>query len=247
MLEMEKRTCLNFIKSRHHDDYLHIMKKDICASYVGRQHGSQELYLSSSCAMNVGNVMHELMHAIGFFHEHSRLDRDDFITINWENIERRDFKHFENHNLGNVTTYNMHYDYGSLMHYGPLYFSKNDQITIKTKHERDQTIIGQRLRLSESDIKRINLHYKCDPKHSGCIDKEVTCKNTGTLEFLCSKQRVAREKLCRKTCGRCKVKSAVCPLCDNHYSRCQKWTDTDDCPKIEVDVRKHYFRNCEKC
>jgi len=30
---------------------------------------------------------HELLHALGFHHEHSRADSDDFVTINWQNIE----------------------------------------------------------------------------------------------------------------------------------------------------------------
>lgn len=245
MLELEKKTCLNFIRRNYHNDYIDIVKKYVCASYVGRQRNSQKLYLSPLCAMNIGNVMHELIHAVGFFHEHSRMDRNNFITINWDNIDMGDYLHFKNRNLGHVTTYDMFYDYDSLMHYGPYYFSKNGNVTIETKNDTDQTRIGQREKLSEIDIRRINVHYKCNTKHFGCIDKEISCKNS-TLDVIC-KQRVVREKVCPKSCDRCKSKSVVCHLCANHSGRCQKWTDIDHCPEIDVNVRKDYYRDCEIC
>ncbi len=45
----------------------------------------QRLRLDESCADN-GTILHELMHTLGFRHEQSRTDRDDFFEIIFKNI-----------------------------------------------------------------------------------------------------------------------------------------------------------------
>ena len=80
-------------------------------------------------------VTHELLHTLGFVHEHMRPDRDDFITIHKENIVSGMVKNFERRNYsradffseGDVDHMNTPYDVSSLLHYGPQQFSKNGE------------------------------------------------------------------------------------------------------------------------
>jgi hypothetical protein len=51
--------------------------------------GRQTLSLDDRCilASIPGLIVHELMHTLGFYHEHQRPDRDEFVSINLKNVE----------------------------------------------------------------------------------------------------------------------------------------------------------------
>lgn len=66
--------------------------------------------------------MHEMMHAIGFFHEQSRNDRDSYVQIVTNNIVPTARDQFEKYDLNFITHLGTQYDYGSIMHYGPYDF-----------------------------------------------------------------------------------------------------------------------------
>lgn len=60
-----------------------------CFSRIGRdpRNVEQKISIGVGCE-RIGTVVHEIMHSLGFFHEHTRPDRDKFIHIDWSNIER---------------------------------------------------------------------------------------------------------------------------------------------------------------
>lgn len=107
--------------------------------------------------VHYGIVEHELNHALGFQHEHTRSDRDGYVTINWANIDPSTVSNFNLKNTNNLKTT---YDYSSIMHYGKTAFSINGLDTITPIPDPSVTI-GQRQELSAIDILRINTLYKC--------------------------------------------------------------------------------------
>lgn len=67
----------------------------------------------------LGIVVHEIGHAIGFTHEQSRPDRDSYVTINSHNVIRTHIANFLKYSSAQVVSLGVAYDYSSDMHYGP--------------------------------------------------------------------------------------------------------------------------------
>lgn len=158
--KINDNTNVKFVQAEGKDtDYI-LIKEDIDgvgSSNVGFRGGEQVVHLNKNGKFKVGNVIHELCHALGFWHEHSRQDRDDFIDIIDDNIKENKKHNFIKFNKDNKREIDfLDYDYESIMHYSKKAFSKNTKITIRTINERYQDIIGQRKDLSESDIKALN-------------------------------------------------------------------------------------------
>jgi hypothetical protein len=67
---------------------------------------------------------HELGHALGFFHEHERWDRDQFVTIHYENIKPGRAFDYDWIPRTNWIVSSLPYDYHSIMHYRICWASK---------------------------------------------------------------------------------------------------------------------------
>lgn len=167
MRHWENSTCVKFVERvpEEHPNYILFTERPCgCCSFVGKRgNGPQAISIGKNCD-KFGIVVHELGHVVGFWHEHTRPDRDRHVQIVRDNILAGQEYNFNKLTSEEVNSLGLPYDYDSIMHYARNTFSKGTYLdTIhpiesirKRKHE-----IGQRIRLSEGDIAQTNLLYKC--------------------------------------------------------------------------------------
>ncbi|XP_045683229.1 astacin-like metalloendopeptidase [Phyllostomus hastatus] len=158
--EFERFTCVRFVAYNGQRDFISIVPMSGCFSSVGRSGGMQVVSLAPTCLQRgSGIVLHELMHVLGFWHEHSRADRDRYIRVNWNEILPGFEINFIKSRSSNML---VPYDYTSVMHYGRLAFSRRGLPTITPLWD-PSVHIGQRWNLSTSDITRVLRLYDCSP------------------------------------------------------------------------------------
>ena len=129
-----------------------------CYSYVGRIGRSQGISVGRRC-FAFHTALHEIVHALGFYHEQSRPDRDEHVEILSENILDNLEDNFEKLSENIIDSLGVGYDYNSIMHYDATLFSRNGKPTIVAL---DPDIpVGKARELSELDIEQINRLYGC--------------------------------------------------------------------------------------
>ncbi|XP_050737057.1 zinc metalloproteinase nas-13-like [Eriocheir sinensis] len=163
MAEYASRTsgCITFVERTSQSDYIYFTQDDSdgCHSMVGMRGGSQNINYPDWCLNQWGSVLHEMYPALGFYHEQSRYDRDDYVTIMWDNIEAGYEHNFDTYSESIISGFGEDYDYGSVMHYSAYAFSANGEKTIVTLDPN--AVIGQRDDLSQVDLNKLMNMYNC--------------------------------------------------------------------------------------
>ncbi|CAF0972711.1 unnamed protein product [Rotaria sordida] len=157
----QRKQCITFRPKTSSDKvFVKIQYGTGCSASVGYSTGEKKMTLANPGCFYSGTIQHEFMHVLGFYHEQSRPDRDSYVTINQGNIESGHGHNFNKYTWGTtVLNQNSPYDYGSIMHYGANGFSSNGKPTITPK--QPNTKIGQREKLSATDINEIRAYYGC--------------------------------------------------------------------------------------
>jgi len=160
LTDIDGVSCIQILPRTTQTDYISVENYSGCSSYVGRIGGRQRLSLVDSCVIRHGTIMHEFLHAFGFHHEQKRTDRDDWVIINWENIQPGYENNFLKLGEDVITLLGTPYDYGSVMHYGAYGFAIDPSVPTIITIDPDAEI-GQRVTLSAIDIERVQIHYGC--------------------------------------------------------------------------------------
>ncbi|KXJ12090.1 zinc metalloproteinase nas-4 [Exaiptasia diaphana] len=263
--DYNRKTCIRIVPRTTQRDYILVVSEGGCWSAIGRSGGAQKLSLGRGCE-NKGTAIHELMHALGFFHEQSRIDRDRYITIVWNNIRQSMQYNFRKYRHGEADTLNEPYDYKSVMHYPRRAFSINGRDTIVPK--RGGVQLGQRHGFSRIDLRQINKLYKCGvkpntprprpptrppvrpptrppirpptrPPVGSCTDKHWKCRSWAKGRYCSSwRYRQYMKTNCKKSCGYC---GGVKPTCRDTGSRCRRYNLRYYCR-----YNRYYLWYCKK-
>ncbi|HLP83760.1 MAG TPA: M12 family metallopeptidase [Phycisphaerales bacterium] len=169
MNELETTCGVRFVPRTDQASYVHIRAGTSNSAFIGRGGLSQPLQLVSWSSRYI--VCHELMHAMGVWHEHQRFDRDTYVTVMASNVQAGRWSNFLTHEAHYPIMFG-NFDFESIMCYDDCTFStccpaggscacslECAVLVAKPGYEAMQNVMGNRAYLSTGDRNGLIAHY----------------------------------------------------------------------------------------
>jgi len=169
-IAMVESACgVQFVPRSGEIDYIRVGRSTTAgvsfSSSIGQSGGQQSITIWDTHWSWTGLIAHELMHALGLRHEHKRPDRDNYIVINYGNIDPTYHSQF---NIDPNAIAHGPYDFESIMHYDDCAFNicasgcsypTCTSIWVPPPNDGFQNVIGQLNALSEGDKAVLTMMY----------------------------------------------------------------------------------------
>ena len=126
--EWNDKTAVSLIARTTEESYVRFLNVSSgnCRSKVGMVGGEQQISLPPD-GCDADTVAHEIGHAVGLWHEHQREDRDAYVTVLYENLDKGGQAAFSA-----VHPASGPYNYASVMHYRVGGYSSNGGRVLET-------------------------------------------------------------------------------------------------------------------
>ena len=126
--EWNDKTVISLVERTTETDFVRFTKvpSGNCRADVGMIGGEQGIYLPPE-GCSPASVAHEIGHTVGLFHEHQRTDRNAYVTLLGDNLDKSKLDAYRDVHPGSGP-----YDYASLMHYDLASNSSNVDYVMET-------------------------------------------------------------------------------------------------------------------
>lgn len=176
------RSCVSFVPRESEENYLvfSITEGTIGESTPGKAGGRQVVRLYPN--MNKVDIMQILVYTLGSYNEFRRPDRDNFVTVNYNNIAQDNQKYFAKSQDNDTTYFNYPFDFDSVTMYFPYaYAMDSSRPSIQSKYESQ--VIPWTVSLSKYDVNNIQREYQCGIDASNRVDLLRGLVGKCTFEF----------------------------------------------------------------
>ncbi|XP_055334210.1 uncharacterized protein LOC129585523 [Paramacrobiotus metropolitanus] len=176
IVSLYTENCIKFKQLARKTSTKHIHFEHHPKPHECHAHSQHSIKLGAEC-LHLDILVHEIMHALGFSHEHQRPDRNGHVHIHEVNLKTDESVQRQFRVLPHMETYSLGYDVNSVMHYDefePHFAVNKSQAVITFKQERQPLFHI----FSQLDVAKLRAAYQCHVKNTKDTDESIPSSAT---------------------------------------------------------------------